>query len=340
MRDHPRCHPCRYEIWCIARAAATRSCVLHCDVPAQQCREWNAARPEQDAYSPAVFDDLAGRFERPDGRGRWDSPLFECVSVLLALTIYIYNSLTAKSELAVNLLSHAFFVAGMLLWRHKWPGGVRGALCRQLPALMCSIFRFLRTRPGDEGVDATLQQVVAATLGTATGAAAAPQPSRDMTPTYATAPKQQAATNLLSDIDRAAQSVIGAPYRFQQIMSPFHAAPFQLDFCVCHPDALLHVLAACVSASRIMIRQGHQHLPLRCAGTIMQAQTASGGAAGPVSFGEGVDELVLTDPVSLPELRRHKRSFMKLATQNAFSTLRSSEAATRMFVSYLQDQLE
>lgn len=96
LRDHPRCQSCRYEIWCIARAAATRSCVLHCDVPAQQCREWNAARSEQDAYSPAVFDDLAGRFERPDGRSRWDSPLFECVSVLLALTIYIYNSLTAK----------------------------------------------------------------------------------------------------------------------------------------------------------------------------------------------------------------------------------------------------
>lgn len=71
----------------------------------------------------------------------------------------------------------------------------------------------------------------------------------------------------------------------------------------------------------------------------MQAQTASGGAVGRVGFGQGVDELVLTYAVSLPELRRHKRSFMKLATQNAFSQIRSSETATRVFVSFLRDQL-
>lgn len=71
------CGCCRYEIWCIARAVGTRSCVLHCEVPVEQCRDWNAARP--DGYSAAVFDDLAGRFERPDSRSRWDAPLFECV---------------------------------------------------------------------------------------------------------------------------------------------------------------------------------------------------------------------------------------------------------------------
>lgn len=55
---------------------------------------------------------------------------------------------------------------------------------------------------------AELERVVAAALGTA-GAAGAPQAARDMVPTTATAPPQQAATNLLSDIDRAAQSVVG-----------------------------------------------------------------------------------------------------------------------------------
>ncbi len=71
----------------------------------------------------------------------------------------------------------------------------------------------------------------------------------------------------------------------------------------------------------------------------MQAQTASGGAAGRVSFGEDIEDLTLDDAVSLPELRRHKRSFMKLATQNAFSQIKS-ESATRVFVSYLRDQLQ
>lgn len=68
----------RYEIWCIARAVGTRCCVLHCAMAAEQCRQWNAARP--DCYSQAVFDDLAGRFERPDSRNRWDAPLFECAA--------------------------------------------------------------------------------------------------------------------------------------------------------------------------------------------------------------------------------------------------------------------
>ena len=49
---------------------------------------------------------------------------------------------------------------------------------------------------------------------------------------------------------------------------------------------------------------------------------------------------MLDELVPLPELRRHKRSFMKLATQNAFANLKSSDAAVRMFVTYLRDQLD
>lgn len=41
----------------------------------------------------------------------------------------------------------------------------------------------------------------------------------------------------------------------------------------------------------------------------------------------------------LPELRRHKRGFMKLATQQTFMRLRDAAAAQRLFVDYLRDQL-
>lgn len=41
----------------------------------------------------------------------------------------------------------------------------------------------------------------------------------------------------------------------------------------------------------------------------------------------------------LPELRRHKRAFMKLATQQTFLRLRDAAAAQRLFVDYLRDQL-
>ncbi|GJW62405.1 protein KTI12 [Tanacetum coccineum] len=69
----------RYELWCLARAAGIRHCVLFCDVEETQCRSWNKERQEKDepSYDDRIFEDLVRRFERPDSRNRWDSPLFE-----------------------------------------------------------------------------------------------------------------------------------------------------------------------------------------------------------------------------------------------------------------------
>ncbi|XP_078439210.1 KTI12-like, chromatin associated protein [Wolffia australiana] len=69
----------RYELWCLARAAGTRYCVLFCDVEENICRQWNVERRERGdpTYDEKIFSDLVGRFERPDRRNRWDSPLFE-----------------------------------------------------------------------------------------------------------------------------------------------------------------------------------------------------------------------------------------------------------------------
>nr|XP_043606564.1 protein KTI12 homolog [Erigeron canadensis] len=69
----------RYELWCLARAAGIRHCVLHCDVEETHCRNWNKERREKSgiSYDDPIFDDLVRRFERPDSRNRWDSPLYE-----------------------------------------------------------------------------------------------------------------------------------------------------------------------------------------------------------------------------------------------------------------------
>ncbi|KAG5537375.1 hypothetical protein RHGRI_024721 [Rhododendron griersonianum] len=69
----------RYELWCLARAAGIRYCVLHCDVEDTHCRKWNEERRERGeaSYNDKIFEDLVRRFERPDRRNRWDSPLFE-----------------------------------------------------------------------------------------------------------------------------------------------------------------------------------------------------------------------------------------------------------------------
>ncbi|KAL3835302.1 hypothetical protein ACJIZ3_010038 [Penstemon smallii] len=69
----------RYELWCLARAAGTKYCVIHCDVEVTSCRKWNEERREklESCYDGKIFEDLVSRFERPDSRNRWDSPLFE-----------------------------------------------------------------------------------------------------------------------------------------------------------------------------------------------------------------------------------------------------------------------
>ncbi|XP_059655708.1 protein KTI12 homolog [Cornus florida] len=70
----------RYELWCLARAAGIRYCVLYCDVDEIHCRKWNEERREkkgETSYDDKIFEDLVRRFEKPDRRNRWDSPLFE-----------------------------------------------------------------------------------------------------------------------------------------------------------------------------------------------------------------------------------------------------------------------
>ncbi|KAI5678920.1 hypothetical protein M9H77_09870 [Catharanthus roseus] len=69
----------RYELWCLARAAGVRYCVLFCDVEEACCRKWNETRMEREepSYNDKIFEDLVRRFEKPDRRNRWDSPLFE-----------------------------------------------------------------------------------------------------------------------------------------------------------------------------------------------------------------------------------------------------------------------
>jgi len=65
---------CRYELYCMAKSASTRYCVTHCELPTEVSRGWNTQRGDG-GYSPDVFEDLAGRFESPDTKNRWDVPL-------------------------------------------------------------------------------------------------------------------------------------------------------------------------------------------------------------------------------------------------------------------------
>lgn len=65
----------RYELFCISKNCRTPQVTLHCIIHPDQAWKWNEARPEKQRYSRAVFDGLVMRYEEPDSRNRWDSPL-------------------------------------------------------------------------------------------------------------------------------------------------------------------------------------------------------------------------------------------------------------------------
>lgn len=65
----------RYELFCLSKHTKSTHCVLLCETPVEQAREWNSGRGDE-KYSQDIFDALVMRFESPDSHNRWDSPLF------------------------------------------------------------------------------------------------------------------------------------------------------------------------------------------------------------------------------------------------------------------------
>lgn len=66
----------RYELYCMTKANKTTQCTVLCCAPKQLSKEWNVKRSKVEQYSDEVYEALALRFEEPDSRNRWDSPLF------------------------------------------------------------------------------------------------------------------------------------------------------------------------------------------------------------------------------------------------------------------------
>ena len=112
------------------------------------------------------------------------------------------------------------------------------------------------------------------------GSALEMQPARSLQPTAATSNPSLSKTNLLAELDKTAQDVIGA---------------------------------------------------------ILDAQ-ASDQAGSPVVEVAGLSQpFALRRRLSLPEMRRHKRGFVKLLTQNSYTKLQNAEQGRQMFVDFLQN---
>ncbi|KAI8913487.1 chromatin associated protein KTI12 [Gorgonomyces haynaldii] len=63
----------RYQLYCIARALATPTATLYVGQEHKLSLERNKSLQR---YDDQIIDNLCTRFEEPDGRNRWDAPLF------------------------------------------------------------------------------------------------------------------------------------------------------------------------------------------------------------------------------------------------------------------------
>ncbi|KAB5574980.1 hypothetical protein PHYPO_G00215350 [Pangasianodon hypophthalmus] len=66
----------RYELFCLIKHVQTPHCLVYCLTSAALSSEWNKEREADYRYSQEILNALILRFEAPDSRNRWDSPLF------------------------------------------------------------------------------------------------------------------------------------------------------------------------------------------------------------------------------------------------------------------------
>uniref|UniRef100_A0A8C1ABF2 Protein KTI12 homolog n=1 Tax=Cyprinus carpio carpio TaxID=630221 RepID=A0A8C1ABF2_CYPCA len=66
----------RYELFCLIKHTQTPHCLVYCLTSADVSSEWNKGREADSRYKQEILDALILRFEAPDSRNRWDSPLF------------------------------------------------------------------------------------------------------------------------------------------------------------------------------------------------------------------------------------------------------------------------
>jgi len=75
----------RYELWCMAKSTGCKSCVVYIEEnDTDKLLELNSQKPEKSQYSEALLREFVMRFEAPQAKNRWDSPLITVPSTYSA----------------------------------------------------------------------------------------------------------------------------------------------------------------------------------------------------------------------------------------------------------------
>nr|XP_023015135.1 protein KTI12 homolog [Leptinotarsa decemlineata] len=94
----------RYELFCGTKANKCTQCTVHTEINRDQAWNFNENREnESEKYDRATFDALLMRFEDPEGKNRWDSPLFMVFPEHTLDTAAIFASLFNKGRPKPNM---------------------------------------------------------------------------------------------------------------------------------------------------------------------------------------------------------------------------------------------
>ncbi|XP_018564019.1 protein KTI12 homolog [Anoplophora glabripennis] len=94
----------RYELFCGTKANRSTQCTVHAEINREQAWTFNTSREsEEEKYDRATFDALLMRYEEPDGRNRWDAPLFMIFPEQTLEKDAIYSSLFKKPPPKPNM---------------------------------------------------------------------------------------------------------------------------------------------------------------------------------------------------------------------------------------------
>ncbi|EDV25277.1 uncharacterized protein TRIADDRAFT_55146 [Trichoplax adhaerens] len=93
----------RYELYCISKSAKTTHCVIFCAVTKDQVEDWNSKRDNDQQYRKDILDALVMRYEAPDPRNRWDSPLF-----VVQQPLSTNNLLFEMEKITMDMITKSF----------------------------------------------------------------------------------------------------------------------------------------------------------------------------------------------------------------------------------------
>lgn len=94
---------------------------MHVDTSSEQAWKQNLKRDEEDSrYTQEIFDALVMRYEAPDGRNRWDAPLFTIQSEdelpFEKIAASLYERKAPAPNMSTQSVTSPYFTLGFIIF--------------------------------------------------------------------------------------------------------------------------------------------------------------------------------------------------------------------------------